>query len=322
MTPDQRLLSRLAGDGSVPGERLLTAASAAAPVRWMSEHRPQILTIVETLGWVVVRGLDVHEDALFRECVEALGFPVATDYGDLPVSASPARVAGVFDVTPFPPGEAIFFHHEGAHTPRAPRYISFLCDVPAIQGGETPLADSAEMLLRLHPDIREAFLSKDLRYRRTFVDGLDVPWHTYFQTRDPHEVCARCRAQGMVATWDDDGALSVEIRRPAIVRHRVSGRLTFFNQVLLHHPACLDPEVREALEFALPHGRLPRHVTFGDGSAIPDEWMDAILDAYIQVAVAFAWRSGDIALVDNHAVAHGRRPYVGARRHRAVLTSC
>ena len=320
MTADARRLSQLIPGASLAG-RVLVARGAVGAVAWMSAHRQRVLAAVRSEGWALVRGLDVREDPAFRVCIEALGFPVAFDYGDLPLSVAPGA-DGVFEVTPFPPEEAILFHHEGAHTPRAPRYICFHCSVPAQAGGETPMADSTEMLVHLPRAIRDSLAERGLRYRRSFVEGLDVPWQRFFGLTDPREVEARCDAQGIDARWQPDGRLCIETRRPAIVAHPETGRPTFFNQILLHHPACLDPEVREAFQLVLPAGETPRDVRFGDDSPIPDEWIDEILSAYLRVAITFAWQAGDIVVADNSAVAHSRRPYVGPRRHRVVMSRC
>jgi hypothetical protein len=56
------------------------------------------------------------------------------------------------------------------------------------------------------------------------------------------------------------------------------------------------------------------HCTFGDGSPIPDEDMERVRDAIWQNMVFFRWQVGDIVLLDNHAVAHGRMPYRGPRQ--------
>src|SRR5262249_35458774 len=204
-----------------------------------------------------------------RTCIEALGVPLADHYGALPMSRSEDKAPGVFDVTPFPAEEAILFHNEGSHTPRAPRYIAFHCATPAPSGGETPLANSGRVLDSLPGRLRERFVERGLLYRRHFVDGLDIPWAQYFGTANPREVEARCAAHGIRTVWCPDGSLCTETRRPAVVRHPDNGEALFFNQILLHHPACLDPVVRETLQLGLPDGRMPRDVTFGDGTPIP-----------------------------------------------------
>jgi hypothetical protein len=59
---------------------------------------------------------------------------------------------------------------------------------------------------------------------------------------------------------------------------------------------------------------LPRHVYFGDGSAIPDNVLDTVREVYRQTAISFPWQPGDILMLDNRLVAHGRNPYTGDRK--------
>jgi hypothetical protein len=125
--------------------------------------------------------------------------------------------------------------------------------------------------------------------------------------------------QGWQAHFDAAGCLCARITLPGTLLHPQLRRTTFFNQVLLHHPACLDPEVREALAFAIGDGKMPREVHFGDGTPIPAEWIEVILNTSQALAVAFPWCVGDLLVIDNLRMAHARRPYDGMRHHHSML---
>ena len=56
-----------------------------------------------------------------------------------------------------------------------------------------------------------------------------------------------------------------------------------------------------------------------DGSPIPDEHMQTILDDYARLEVSFPWQKGDVVLVDNVLVAHGRNPFRGKRKILVAL---
>ena len=102
--------------------------------------------------------------------------------------------------------------------------------------------------------------------------------------------------------------------RRAVTTHPDTGEKLFFNQIQLHHIACLAPDVRKALLSMFAEEDLPRHVYFGDGSPIADEVMEEIGRMYQECAVAFPWQKGDIIMLDNMLVSHSRNPYVGPRR--------
>lgn len=53
---------------------------------------------------------------------------------------------------------------------------------------------------------------------------------------------------------------------------------------------------------------------FGDGAQIPRATLQGIRAAFDREAVNIDWRPGDVALLDNMRVAHGRRSFTGERR--------
>jgi alpha-ketoglutarate-dependent taurine dioxygenase len=99
-----------------------------------------------------------------------------------------------------------------------------------------------------------------------------------------------------------------------MVRHPRTGEPLWFNHVHLFHPSNLDGEMRDALHRQLGAAALPRNVHFGDGAPIPDSDVVAVRRSYDAHALAFAWRAGDVLLLDNFLVVHGRHSFSGDRR--------
>lgn len=58
---------------------------------------------------------------------------------------------------------------------------------------------------------------------------------------------------------------------------------------------------------------LPMHCTYGDGSPIPDADMEAVRDAIWKNQVINPWKKGDVIVIDNDSIAHGRMPFYGPR---------
>jgi alpha-ketoglutarate-dependent taurine dioxygenase len=98
------------------------------------------------------------------------------------------------------------------------------------------------------------------------------------------------------------------------VKHPQTGEMTFFNQIQLHHVACLEPAVREALLSTLKLEDLPRNVYYGDGSPIEDSVVTEISGLYRSNCASFAWRPGDVLMLNNMLMAHARNPYEGERK--------
>jgi alpha-ketoglutarate-dependent taurine dioxygenase len=88
----------------------------------------------------------------------------------------------------------------------------------------------------------------------------------------------------------------------------------WFNQAHLFHISSLEPDVRESLLLSFREEDLPRNAYYGDGSRIEDDVLDEIRDVYQQEKVVFAWQEGDILMLDNMLMAHGRTPFIGQRK--------
>lgn len=53
---------------------------------------------------------------------------------------------------------------------------------------------------------------------------------------------------------------------------------------------------------------------FGNGEEIADEKALEISRVYRGAEVVFDWQSGDVMMLDNWRVAHGRKPFEGNRK--------
>jgi alpha-ketoglutarate-dependent taurine dioxygenase len=141
-----------------------------------------------------------------------------------------------------------------------------------------------------------------------------VSWEEFFQTRQQAEVEAKCQAEGVEWEWMADGSLKTQRVGQAVRKHPRTGEEVFFNQVQLHHAACLEIGVRESLERMYGAEGLPRQLYFGDGEEIGEEEIMEVGKAYEEEAVSFRWKEGDLLMLDNMLVAHGRNAYVGERK--------
>jgi alpha-ketoglutarate-dependent taurine dioxygenase len=280
-------------------------------VAWAKAHQEAIEQELLAHGAILFRGFDIDSIQAFERFASAVTPDLYGEYGDLPRVAQSDRV---YKSTPYPREKAILFHNESSHMHRWPLRQWFHCVQSAEHGGETPIVDCRQMYSSLDPELAETFARKGLLYVRNFVEGLDVSWQSFFRTEDRAEVERFCAGAGIEFEWNDDESLTTRQRSPAVARHPVTEELVFFNQIQLHHVACLDPALRESLLAIFPEEGLPRNVYFGDGSPIDDAIVDRIGELYEQAAVGVAWQTGDVLLVDNMLVAHGRRPFDGERR--------
>ena len=86
------------------------------------------------------------------------------------------------------------------------------------------------------------------------------------------------------------------------------------------HHSSLDPGILETLLRERSPEELPYDTSYGDGAPIEAETLEILRAAYAAETRTFPWRAGDLLVVDNMLVAHGRAPYSGPRRVLVAMT--
>ena len=223
---------------------------------------------------------------------------------------------GVYTSTEYPGEIDLPLHNELSYTFEWPEFLLFYCDTPAAAGGETPLADSREILKRLNPQIFDRFRSRGLRYERLLDNGPanEYSWQAAFETEDMSVVDTYCERGNVDFRWNEDGSLWLSEVRPATAIHPKTSEEVWFNQADGFHPSTFGEQFyREYAANPAAH-RLRLNVRFADGGEIDLEDLDHIRGVIKELSVPIAWQDGDIAVVDNMLVCHGRRPFTGPRR--------
>lgn len=283
---------------------------------WAQDNRASIEAGLDLHGGLLFRGFAVDTAAHFEAFVRGVSAELLAENGEhVPVAGTEFVQTPVF----YAPGRKLLWHNENSFNQRFPTRIAFGCMQPAEAGGETPLADSRAVLACIPRAVRDEFIAKGVMYVRHHGAGPGLDWRAVFRTDDPREVERRCGENRMTFEWLPGGRLRTRCVRPAAIRHPRTGALAWFNQAQHWHPSCLDAATRQAIAETYAPEDVPRTCCFGDGSPIADAAMAAILAAYEASEVSFAWRRGDVMLLDNVLIAHARNPYRGARRLLVAL---
>jgi alpha-ketoglutarate-dependent taurine dioxygenase len=279
---------------------------------WAGAHRAFIDDRLLDHGGILFRGFDVLSEREFARFITvACGDPVAYRERSSPRSHV---LDNIYTSTEHPADQAIFVHNENSYQRTWPLKICFLCQVPAAEGGETPIADCRKVYTLIAAKIRDRFERKGWMYVRNFGDGFGLPWREVFGTDDRAEVEEYCRQSGITFEWKDGNRLRIRATAPVTARHPKSGERVWFNHCAFFHVSTLPPGLRSMLEAEFADEDLPTQTYYGDGSPIEPEVMAELRAAYVRESVIFPWREGDILLLDNMLTAHGRTPYQGARR--------
>jgi alpha-ketoglutarate-dependent taurine dioxygenase len=262
-------------------------------------------------GAVIFRGFKIETIEAFEQFAMSICPTLYGEYGDLPREEIKSKV---YNSTPYPSNKAILFHNESSHLHQWPMKIWFFCIKAAEQGGETPIVDCRKVLQKIPLKIRETFQKKGLMYVRNYSKGLDVSWQDFFRTTDKSVVEQHCQKSLIRCEWKNSDELRISQIRPAITAHPYTGEEIFFNQIQLYHFSCLDEEIKESLKHVFNEEDFPRNVYYGDGTPIDDEVVKEIQEIYQQISFSFPWQEGDILMLDNMLMAHGRNPFIGKRK--------
>lgn len=280
-------------------------------VSWAEENREFAKKRLLENGAILFRGFKLSGVAEFEQFMKAIsGELLDYTYGSTPRS----QVSGkVYTSTEYPANQYIPMHNEMSYARSWPDRIWFYCVKAAEQGGETPIADSRDVFARIDHDIKKKFLEKNVMYVRNYGEGLDLTWQQAFKTSNKSEVENFCRNAGIEFEWKDNGRLRTRQVCQAIARHPKTSDVVWFNQAHLFHVSNLETGFREGLLSQFKQEDLPRNAYYGDGSPIENSVLEIIRGAYKEASVMFPWQQGDILMLDNMLVAHGRAPYAGAR---------
>lgn len=293
--------------------RLFTArVDGVSLPAWGQSQRDALRAALAERGGVLLRGFQTPSAAEFAALIEAVaGAPIAYTERSSPRSHVEANV---YTSTDHPAAQPIPLHCENSYAHAFPQWLCFLCLQPARRGGATIIADVRGVLARLPDAVRQRFADRGVMYVRNFREGLSLPWQAVFQTEDRGAVEARCAEGGYTVEWRADDSLRTRRVAPAIARHPHTREPVWFNHAAFFHVSTLDAATRTALRAQYADDELPNNTYYGDGGEIEAEVLDAVRAAYRAETVEFPWQRGDVLVLDNLLVAHGRTPYEGERR--------
>ena len=281
-------------------------------ITWAASNLGFIETHLLRHGAILFRNFEVKSVAELEQFIMSFSLKLVVEHER---SSPRSQVRGsIYTSTDHPDNQSIFLHNELSYSHTWPMKIWFFCVTAPSQGGETPIADIREVFNLIDPEIRMRFIQKKVMYVRNYGDGFGLSWQTSFQATDQSVVEAYCRSAGIECEWKDDNHLRTRRVGLAVARHPKTGDMVWFNHAAFFHVSTLEPMIRDALLTEFKEEDLPTNSYYGDGSPIEDRVLDEIREAYRQATVRFSWRPGDILMLDNMLVAHGRTPFVGPRK--------
>ena len=278
---------------------------------WCQAQREWIERSLVVHGAILFRGFDIGGQQDLEDFIHAMGVaPMVYTEGATPRTALGGHAN---TSTEYPAEHAIALHNELWYVRTWPMKLAFLCAVAALDRGATPIADVRRVYRRLTPRTIERFSNRGWMLVRNFGEGLGLAWQNAYRLTTRADLEAYAAGAGLMLEWRGERRLRTRQIRPTVAAHPISGELSWFNHVAFWHVSSLEAELRQVLLGEFGEEGLPYNTYYGDGQRIEESVVAELRAAYEAETVMFSWQRGDLLLLDNMLVAHGRQPFSGPR---------
>lgn len=208
-------------------------------------------------------------------------------------------------------GFAVPLHGEMYYTKNRPAMLWFYCERPPDADGETTLCDGEQLWQRMSDEAKATFTDRRVKYVRHLPDGA---WQEAFQTDDLDVVARHCAAEDTRLSVGDDGGVVTEFLDWAVAVGRSGARDTFVNNVVaLYLGELAFRQGTSAAMRKLSGGTFQLTVRMEDGAPVPGRVIKELMGLHRRSTHHHVWHEGDVLLVDNRRMLHGRAAFTGAR---------
>jgi len=290
---------------------------------WLYQNQELVQEQLDHQGAILLRGLNIDSAPRLDDFVSL--FPLNNFPYDQSLSNALRlnKTERVFTANEAPAHLDIVLHHEMAQTTFFPDWLFFSCALKAEAGGATPVCRSDlvyQDLLQHRPRFIHQCEEQGFYYRQKFAFESD---QTSAQGRSwPHllelnqaldlpalQTAAQEKLTQLGYRWQWHNRV-LEIISPVLpgIRRAKNQQKVFFNQLLAAYTSWNND---------LNSGVLS--VFYGHGQSIDEHDIKALQDVCQKHTQDIRWEVGDVAILDNHMVMHGRRAYTGKRQVFASL---
>jgi alpha-ketoglutarate-dependent taurine dioxygenase len=258
--------------------------------------------LMKVHGAVLLRGFEMSS-SLFKGLTDKFSSSYITHINPQirPSTDEDKTISGVLKGN-----DMLHLHGEMFYLPQRPASLWLYCIVPPQKdaGGETLLCSGTSLLLALKPEIRAIFERKKLKYT---IQMKKSQWQAAYGVDRVDFALDAIRKRGInspIRIMADD-SLIFETSAPAI-QSTWNNRRAFINSLLdwyyMHtrsYGFSLDPSLGFPVEF--------------EDGPIPKEVICELELAADKTTRLVKWEAGDVIVVDNTWVMHGRNAFTGPR---------
>jgi alpha-ketoglutarate-dependent taurine dioxygenase len=249
-------------------------------------------------GFIIFRGFDTDIDA-FSVFVQRMSSRVTLD----PARSFGGRgtVAQMVDAGL----DAVGLHCENGNSPFMPDLCWFFCELAPKAGSQTTVCDGYRVWEALSPETRRAFETQAIVYSRN-VD--EAKWKRFaFHMLGGLKPLESITVDDLMAQVGDPRNTTVTANADGSIHYRprmAAAHGTLFGERLSFANSILGPSY---------HYEKPT-IGFEDGGAIPEATLQEIAEVTERFTENIDWCNGDVLLIDNTRVMHGRRAIFDSER--------
>lgn len=285
-------------------------------LKYINRNKGVITNLLLKNGAVLFRNFQIKGQKEFLEIKETLAGTTSFNYID---GNSPRTKVNkdIYTSTEYPKEYSISLHSELSYSNKWPSKILFYCETPPESGGETPVADCRLILKKLKPEIVDKFERFGVKYTRYLKGskGVGKSWMDTFETTNKNTVEKYCLENSIEFRWENDFLFLSQIGYGVAI-HPITNEKVWFNQANQFHPSSLPKDVYDMLKMMKSKNpdKYPQYAYYGNGEEISENDLKEITNIHFENAVLFKWKQGDVLLLDNMLMSHGRMPFEGPRK--------
>jgi len=254
-------------------------------------------------GWVLLRGFDASLpkfSELLKQFCNKLTFDPAREFAD---KSSQKVNAG---------NEPVGLHIENGNTPFPPNLVAFYSEKSAKKGSQTTLCDGLELFQNMSAQLQQT-------WQQTVTVSRRLPsqlWRQYVVNQHPEVSCVTEVTEKHLAdfiainkhqrgTINADDSLDYELDiQPCLPINETdsTAQYSFAN-------AILGP----SFNYEKPN------YTFQNGQAVSEKLINETAELAEKYTQEIHWQDGDIAIINNKRVLHGRRAIIGDLTNRQLF---
>lgn len=280
---------------------------------FFTKYLREIETLLSQFGSILFRHFEVESVDEFNFISKKVISPLM-DYDE---RSTPRRkvegIDNVYSSTEYHKRYPIYLHNENSYAESWPSKLLFWCKQQATNGGETLLADCRQIYRDIPESVRTLCESSEVIYTREFGEEVGISWAEAFSVYSREQLETKLFNSSYEWAWEQD-KLTVNRKGPWVRTHPATKDIVWFNHALFFSESFIASQLDLSVtDLTNLRKYIPYMTSFTD-SGIDANSLRAIKKAYDKNVHYLLLKRGDVLLIDNMIMAHGRAPYTGDRK--------